>query len=365
VRIFTLLFALIVSALLAVTPIASSAQVYISFAAPPLMPEYVQPQLTTPNQIWTPGYWAWGPAGYYWVPGTWVSAPSPGLMWTPGYWGQNTGGSGYAWNQGYWGQNVGYYGGVNYGGGYYGTGYGGGRWYGNQFRYNTAVTRVNPQYIRNVYVDRTVIHKTVYRYSYNGPGGIRMQPNAQQIAWSRERHVGLTPWQRAHITEASQDRNLYANVNHGKPAVTAVARPFTTTNRPKDFKPLTTADRNAAKNQAAAKPAPKAAAKPQHQATAKPAAKTPPKSAAKPQQQATAKPQHQATAKPQHQATAKPASKTPPKSAAKPPQQHQAAKPPPQQHPAAKPPHQAANPAPKPSGNPNQGGSKPKQQPPA
>ncbi len=81
-----------------------------------------------------------GPAGYYWVPGTWVQAPQPGLLWTPGYWGYQQQQNNYTWNQGYWGQNVGYYGGINYGAGYYGNGYVGGGWYGNAFRYNTAVT---------------------------------------------------------------------------------------------------------------------------------------------------------------------------------------------------------------------------------
>ena len=70
----------------------------------------------------------------------------------------------YAWNQGYWGSNVGYYGGVNYRyfAGYYGTGYVGGQWYGNEFRYNTAVT-LYPQYVRNVYVNRTVVVHNVNR----------------------------------------------------------------------------------------------------------------------------------------------------------------------------------------------------------
>src|SRR5438132_6761409 len=32
-------------------------------------------------------YWAYGPDGYFWVPGTWALAPESGLLWTPGYWG--------------------------------------------------------------------------------------------------------------------------------------------------------------------------------------------------------------------------------------------------------------------------------------
>ncbi|HKU82172.1 MAG TPA: YXWGXW repeat-containing protein [Candidatus Tumulicola sp.] len=250
------LFVLAAAAVAAVgIPATARAQVYISLVAPPLMPTYDQPALTQPGMIWTPGYWAWGPAGYYWVPGTWTYPPSSGLYWTPGYWGMNTGGSGYMWNPGYWGPSVGYYGGINYGYGYYGNGYTGGGWQGNVFRYNTAVTRVNPTYVRNVYVNKTVVVHNVNRYSYNGPGGERMRPNATQIAYAKQHHVGLTSVQRAHIQEASQDRNLYAKVNHGRPAQAAVARPYSTTNRPSNFKPLTAADKSSAS-------APKAQPKP-------------------------------------------------------------------------------------------------------
>ena len=219
-------------------PVTASAQLYVSFSAPPLMPQYEQPQVSNPNYQWIPGYWGQGQDGYYWIPGTWMAAPQVGLLWTPGYWGYQQQQNNYAWNQGYWGPNVGYYGGVNYGAGYYGTGYVGGAWNGNAFRYNTAVTRVNPRYITNVYVNKTVIVRNVNRYGYNGPGGVRMHPDAQQLAWSRERHVGLTSTQRAHIAEAQQDRNLYANVNHGKPAAVVTSHSYSSTNRPAGFKPI-------------------------------------------------------------------------------------------------------------------------------
>jgi hypothetical protein len=321
VRIFRLLLPIALVALAAVVPMRTNAQVYVSLFAPPLMPDYVQPAVTTPNAIWTPGYWAWGSAGYYWVPGTYMTSPAVGLMWTPGYWGANTGGAGYMWNPGYWGQNVGYYGGINYGGGYYGTGYAGGGWYGNAFRYNTAVTPVNTSYIRNVYVNKTVIVRNVNRYSYNGPGGVRMHPNAQQLAIARERHVGLTPAQRAHITEAQQDRNLYAKVNHGKPAETAVAHPLTTANRPADFKPLTAADKT-----------------PANKPMAKPAAKSEMKPASKPATHTAPKPEPKPAAKPPEKM--KPAAPPQPKPA-KPPQEKAAGKPP-QAKPAGKPPEQKA-----------------------
>src|SRR5262245_8234426 len=106
-------------------PIAPSASTYVSITiAPPALPVYAQPIAPGPSYIWTPGYWAYAPDGYYWVPGTWVLAPFPGALWTPGYWGWSNGF--YVWNAGYWGTRVGFYGGINYGYGYTGSGYHGG-----------------------------------------------------------------------------------------------------------------------------------------------------------------------------------------------------------------------------------------------
>ena len=95
-------------------PTAPQAQVLVNITvAPPVLPVYAQPVIPGPDYMWAPGYWAWGPDGYYWVPGTWVLAPSPGLLWTPGYWGWRDGF--YVWNAGYWGPRIGFYGGINYG----------------------------------------------------------------------------------------------------------------------------------------------------------------------------------------------------------------------------------------------------------
>jgi hypothetical protein len=100
--------------------VPSSASAQVSFGisisvgtAPPPLVVYDQPAVPGPNYIWTPGYWSWGPDGYFWVPGTWVLAPTPGLLWTPGYWGWS--GAAYSWYPGYWATRVGFYGGVNYG----------------------------------------------------------------------------------------------------------------------------------------------------------------------------------------------------------------------------------------------------------
>jgi WXXGXW repeat (2 copies) len=245
--------ALVAAFLLTLVPLPSRAQLYVNIGAPPLLPAFYQPQLTVPNDVWMPGYWAWGNYGYYWVPGTWVASPQPGLNWTPGYWGYQS--NGYQWNQGYWAPQVGYYGGVNYGGGYYGNGFVGGAWQGNNFRYNTAVMSVNPAYVRNVYVNRTVIVRNITRISYNGGRGLTVRPTPAQIIIARGRRFGLTAAQRNHIVVAGGDRTLLAKVNGGSPPVRGVAHPFTTSNRPSSFKPVTAADRVDAKPVSAPKPA--------------------------------------------------------------------------------------------------------------
>jgi hypothetical protein len=241
---------LIAALFFAALPAPSSAQVTIGFtigAPPPMLPVYTQPPAPAPNYIFTPGYWAWGPAGYYWVPGTWVAPPQTGLLWTPGYWGYQNGG--YAWNAGYWGPQVGFYGGIPYGYGYPGNGFIGGQWTPNGFSYNTAVWPVNTTVIHNTYVNRTVINRTVIvrRVSYNGGrGGIIMRPNAQQLAAARQRRVTMTPAQLQHVRVASQDRYLYASVNKGKPPIAAAARPFSPNHLPPKYKPITAADKAAA-----------------------------------------------------------------------------------------------------------------------
>jgi hypothetical protein len=90
--------------------------------------------------MWTPGYWAYGDDGYYWVDGAWVDPPYVDALWTPGYWGY--GGGAYLWYPGYWGRTIGYYGGINYGFGYFGTGFYGGYWNGGRFFYNGAYNHI-------------------------------------------------------------------------------------------------------------------------------------------------------------------------------------------------------------------------------
>jgi hypothetical protein len=210
---------------------------------PPPIPSYAQPAVPEPNLIWQPGYWALGPYGYYWVPGTWVEPPQPGYLWTPGYW--RASGVGFAFSPGYWALSVGFYGGINYGFGYFGQGFYGGRWDGDAFRYNTAVTNVNETIIHNTYVDRTVVinNDDAPRKSYNGgPDGVRATPGPGEVSPPGNR-LPPTKAQLEHAATAAQDRGLLASVNHNTPPVVTVPRPLTENNRPEGFEPVSEADR--------------------------------------------------------------------------------------------------------------------------
>jgi len=144
------------------------------------------------------------------------------MLWTPGYW-EFVGGL-YVWHPGYWGPHVGFYGGVNYGFGYWGSGFYGGRWEGTVFRYNTAVVAVNTTVVRNVYVDRTVVHETVNRASFNGVGGVVARPTVQEQTFTREAHFQPTSNQLSHEHMASQDRSFLLSQNHGSPMSPAMDR---------------------------------------------------------------------------------------------------------------------------------------------
>ena len=175
---------LLLALLLALIPASAHAGIFISVGfAPPALPVYVQPICPEPILMWTPGYWGYGPDGYFWVPGAWVPAPYAGALWTPGYWGWS--GGAFAFNEGFWGPTVGFYGGVNYGFGYGGIGFAGGEWRGGVFAYNTAVMRVNTTIIHNTYVNETIVRQNtienVNHVSYNGgQGGIDRRPSPRK-----------------------------------------------------------------------------------------------------------------------------------------------------------------------------------------
>ncbi len=192
--------------------------------APPALPVYVQPPVPAPGYLWTPGYWAFSESDndYYWVPGTWVAPPQVGFLWTPGYWAAS--GGGFVWNAGYWGPEVGFYGGVNYGFGYVGTGFVGGHWDNGQYFYNRAAANVSDTHITNVY-NTTVVNNTVSNVSYNGgSGGTTARPTAHEVAVAHESHVAPTPAQVQQQHAASTNRQLFASVNHGRPAIAATQK---------------------------------------------------------------------------------------------------------------------------------------------
>src|SRR5271157_103074 len=206
---------------------ASFAQIAVGISVrigPPALPVYAQPMCPGPGFMWTPGYWAWNDdGGYYWVPGTWVMAPV-GMLWTPGYWGW--GGGFYAWHAGYWGPHIGFYGGINYGYGYGGVGFVGGEWRGGAFYYNRSVSNVSVTNVTNVY-NKTVIvnNTTVNNVSHNGgTGGITARPTPQETAAANEQHTAPLPAQTQHETLAAQNKQNFASVNQGRPAIAATAR---------------------------------------------------------------------------------------------------------------------------------------------
>jgi hypothetical protein len=203
---------------------AAFAQVSVSVTiAPPELPVYDQPVCPGEGYIWTPGYWAWDGEDYYWVPGTWVLAPEVGYLWTPPYWAW--GGSAFVFYDGYWGPVVGFYGGIDYGFGYFGQGFVGGRWEGGHFFYNRAVWHVDNREIRNVYEERVNVTRET-RISYNGGrGGIDARPTREEEAAAHERHLPPASVQRQHEQAARSNRELRNSVNHGRPPISATARP--------------------------------------------------------------------------------------------------------------------------------------------
>lgn len=227
---------ILLALLLCAIPASSYAGVFISVGfAPPVLPVYVQPPCPQPGLMWTPGYWGYGPDGYYWVPGAWVPAPYEGALWTPPYWGYE--GALYVYHPGYWGMHVGYYGGVNYGFGYMGIGFVGGMWRGHEFAYNTAVVRVNETVIHTTYVDRTIVERnTIVNDRHvafsGGPGGIRHDPTPEERMAEHEQHVGPTSFQAHHQQTFQADRSSYFKNNGGHPQTVAVNRPLAAEHAP-------------------------------------------------------------------------------------------------------------------------------------
>jgi hypothetical protein len=219
---------LLMALVLCAVPASSFAGVFISVGfAPPVLPVYDVPPCPEAGWIWTPGYWAYGNEGYYWVPGSWAPAPFEGALWTPGYWGWGNGL--YVWHPGYWGNHVGYYGGINYGGGYFGIGFEGGEWRGHDFFYNTEVIRVGPgirfMFRDRGYMDRAFVDRDHHIAFSGGPGGVHHEMMERERFAEHEHHIAPTEFQMNHESHAMGDRNSYFHNNNGRPVNPAMDRP--------------------------------------------------------------------------------------------------------------------------------------------
>ncbi|MEJ0006742.1 MAG: DUF4124 domain-containing protein [Steroidobacteraceae bacterium] len=171
--------------------------------APPPLRDEDQPLCPEEGFLWTPGYWAWSAAGYYWLPGDWVPPPGAGLLWTPGYWGYAD--AVYVFHRGYWAPHIGYYGGINYGFGYFGHGFAGGRWVGGSFSYNRNFSKVDANRFRHTYSEAAYNNSIHDRVSYEGrPGGAPIVQTAQEKIAATERHLAATPLQREKMVEAAR-----------------------------------------------------------------------------------------------------------------------------------------------------------------
>jgi hypothetical protein len=201
---------------------------------PPPLPDYSQPPCPGDNYLWTPGYWNYASAGYYWVPGVWVTAPWVGALWTPPWWGYD--GGVFLFHAGFWGPHIGFYGGINYGFGYTGRGYYGAYWNRGTIVYNRAVTNVNVTIVHNVY-DAPVRASRFTRTSYNGGrGGIDDRPTAQELAVQRDPRTAPVPAQVQHAREASANRAQFV-AGRAAPAALVAPRPLATSYKAPEPRP--------------------------------------------------------------------------------------------------------------------------------
>ncbi len=163
--------------------------------APPPLLNYEQTPCPEEGYLWTPGYWNWSAAGYYWVRGAWVLPPRMAVLWTPGYWGYA--GGVYAFHPGYWGPHVGFYGGVNYGFGYVGAGLRGAL--GSVIHLPTIGSceqRRRHRHHTDTYNEAVVNDAARRNVSYNGgPGGTMTAATMQERAAAAEPHIPPTAQQ--------------------------------------------------------------------------------------------------------------------------------------------------------------------------
>ena len=86
------------------------------------------------------------------------------------------------------------------------------------------MTNVNVTNVTNVY-NRTVVVNNRRNVSFNGgSGGITARPTRREEEFGREPHRAALAEQSQHEHAASQNRQLFASENHGRPAIAATGR---------------------------------------------------------------------------------------------------------------------------------------------
>jgi hypothetical protein len=86
-------------ALAACAPLPPMGAVFVRVGPPPYQEEVVA-VAPGPGYVWVRGYWEWGGAAYYWVPGRWVAPPYRGARGQAGRWRHHR--QGWYWVPGRW-----------------------------------------------------------------------------------------------------------------------------------------------------------------------------------------------------------------------------------------------------------------------
>jgi hypothetical protein len=88
------------------------------------------------------------------------------------------------------------------------------------------VNNINVTNIHNIYNKTVINNTTVNRVSYNdGSGGITARPTIAEETAAHERHTSATAAQTGHQKAASENHELLASVNHGRPPMAATSKP--------------------------------------------------------------------------------------------------------------------------------------------
>ena len=211
--------------LLCLVPAVSHAQIAVGVSirvGPPALPVYTQPPCPVEGYLWTPGYWGYGAAGYYWGSGecgwrclAWefcghraIGASLAGCMAGMQGTGDRT-----------WASTAVLTTALDMAGSASWAGIG-----AVEASFTTAPCSMWAWVFHNTFVDRTVVNTTVVNnhFSFNGEGGAMARPTPAEQAVEHENHFQPTPNQVSHENAMAQDRNQLASTNGGHPGTMAM-----------------------------------------------------------------------------------------------------------------------------------------------